>query len=113
MVSRVIGCLIHNSFGRVKRAADFGEIGLLIDTALAVVTLPAMLPEDASFFDPRSEFGVLNRRLPHWDQAGAWVFVTYRLYDSYPQSLVQEFRAEQSELLRLSGMSPVAGHLED
>ncbi len=27
-MSRVSGCLIHCSFGSIKRAADFGEIGL-------------------------------------------------------------------------------------
>ncbi len=57
-----------------------------------------MRPDEASFFDPKAEMGVLHRRLPHWDQAGTFAFVTFRLIDSLPQQLIQQLTKERAAL---------------
>lgn len=61
-----------------------------------------MQPSDASYFDPKAEVGNLQRRLPHWDQAGTYVFVTFRLIDSLPQQLTQD----RAALLSAAGIDP-------
>lgn len=71
-----------------------------------------MQPHDASFFDPKSEVGVLQRRLPHWDQAGTYAFVTFRLIDSLPQQLIQQLAQERSALLSAAGIDRDAGDLK-
>ena len=65
-----------------------------------------MRPSDASFFDPKAEVGVLQRRLPHWDQPGTFAFVTFRLIDSLPQPLVQQLTKERAALLSAAGIDP-------
>ena len=41
-------------------------------------------------FDKEAETHVSTRNLPHWDQTGAVTFVTLRLADSMPHSVVQK-----------------------
>ena len=67
-----------------------------------------MQPKDASFFDPKAEVGVLQRRLPHWDQAGTFAFVTFRLIDSLPQELIRQLAHERAQLLSAAGIDPKA-----
>ncbi len=40
-------------------------------------------------------------RLPHWSQQGATYFVTFRLADSLPQSVVRAWKAEREALMRM------------
>jgi len=49
-------------------------------------------------FDPREEFKVTYRNLPHWHQPGATYFVTFRLADSLPA----EVRERLEEMRRLN-----------
>lgn len=65
-----------------------------------------MRHNDGSFFDPKAEVGVLQRRLPHWDQAGTYAFVTFRLIDSLPQQLIQQLTKERAALLSAAGIDP-------
>ena len=39
-------------------------------------------------FNPRDELAIWSNRLPHWQQDGSTVFVTFRLADSLPQHLL-------------------------
>ncbi len=63
---------------------------------------------DASFFDPQREVERIDRRLPHWDQAGTFAFVTFRLIDSLPVACVAGFKRERSELLKAAGLNSKA-----
>lgn len=52
-------------------------------------------------FDPHGEFRYYERHLPHWRQPGATYFVTFRLADALPQSVLLELRRVRRELARL------------
>ncbi|MBM3887562.1 MAG: valine--tRNA ligase [Verrucomicrobia bacterium] len=49
--------------------------------------------------DPFAEVDVSRRRLPHWRQAGATYFVTFRLADSIPEGRLAELEAERQRWL--------------
>jgi putative transposase len=53
------------------------------------------------FFDPYSEIHVTQNRLPHWQQAAATYFLTFRLADSLPKSLLEAWRDEREAWLKL------------
>jgi type I restriction enzyme R subunit len=57
-------------------------------------------------FDPREEFSVVERRLPHWSQAGTVCFITFRTWDSMPAHVVEAWLAERRECLRAYGIDP-------
>lgn len=61
---------------------------------------------DLQFFDRAQEVHVLERRLPHWSQAGAVCFMTYRTADSLPKPVVARCIAERDELLKKHGIPP-------
>lgn len=52
------------------------------------------------FFNPYGEIRFTGNRLPHWQQAGAVYFVTFRLADSVPQHLRDEWHNEREGWLR-------------
>jgi hypothetical protein len=49
---------------------------------------------------PDNEVAIARRRLPHWRQSGVAYFVTFRLAESLPQSLLQQWRDEHTIWLR-------------
>jgi len=49
------------------------------------------------FFDRDADFDVTKRNLPHWEQAGAIYFITFRTFDSLPIPVVQQWRCERSQ----------------
>ena len=51
-------------------------------------------------FDPHVEVNITRRRLPHWRQSGATYFITFRLADSLPQSVLHQWRHERAIWLR-------------
>jgi len=51
-------------------------------------------------FDPRGEVALARRRLPHWRQPDTTYFITFRLADSVPQSLLHQWRDERTVWLR-------------
>ena len=51
-------------------------------------------------FDPQGEVEQRRRNLPHFEQPGATYFVSFRLEDSVPQSLLQEWREEKRNWLK-------------
>ena len=57
-------------------------------------------------FDPQAEFSVVERRLPHWSQAGAVAFITWRTWDSMPRVVVDRWIAERENWLRDHGIDP-------
>jgi len=52
-------------------------------------------------FDPHNHLHTTRRRLPHWRQTDATYFVTFRLADSVPQSLLHQWRDERAIWMRL------------
>ncbi len=57
-------------------------------------------------FDPLAERAVVWRKLPHWAQAGAVCFITWRTWDSMPAPVVQTWLAERDAWLRQQGVDP-------
>jgi REP element-mobilizing transposase RayT len=51
-------------------------------------------------FDPHGELAIDRRRLPHWRQIGVAYFITFRLADSVPQTLLRQWRDERTIWLR-------------
>ena len=63
---------------------------------------------DLHFFDPRAEYSILERRLPHWVQAGVVCFLTWRTNDSIPRDALDRWRNEREHWLRRHNINPVA-----
>jgi type I restriction enzyme R subunit len=55
-------------------------------------------------FDPKAELLVHDRLRPHWSQAGAIVFVTFRTIDSIPRSVIQRWDREKNDWLNHRGL---------
>src|SRR5436190_2182135 len=54
-------------------------------------------------FDPKAELLIHEHCRPHWSQAGAVVFITFRTHDSIPREVVERWEREKHEWLRLRG----------
>ncbi len=65
-----------------------------------------MKKEDISTFDASSGFSIVERSLPHWSQAGTICFITWRLADSLPNSVLRQLDIEIDNLVRSEGLSP-------
>jgi type I restriction enzyme R subunit len=59
-------------------------------------------------FDPRQDYSVIERRLPHWSQAGTISFITWRTWDSIPESILQAWLAERDSWLKHHSIDPTA-----
>jgi putative transposase len=59
-------------------------------------------------FDRDAEIQIVDRRLPHWSQAGAICFITWRTHDSMPESVLQKWHEDRSRWLRQNGVDPAA-----
>jgi type I restriction enzyme R subunit len=55
------------------------------------------------FFDPNAELHIGKHCRPHWSQAGAVVFITFRANDSIPRAVIENWEQEKQEWLRLRG----------
>ena len=62
--------------------------------------LEARATLDRFFFDEFAEVDVSRRNLPHWEQANATYFVTFRLADSLPASRLSELEEERRQWLK-------------
>lgn len=58
-----------------------------------------MLPDQLHFFEPGDETTVVERHLPHWQQAGVVSFITWRTHDSMPEHIVKAWQSERIEWL--------------
>jgi putative transposase len=54
-------------------------------------------------FDPKAETHIYEHCRPHWSQAGAVVFITFRLADSIPREVVERWDRAKQEWLRVRG----------
>ncbi|WP_436717577.1 hypothetical protein U8335_12460 [Roseiconus lacunae] len=48
-------------------------------------------------FDPRASLSISEHHRPHWSQAGAIVFLTFRAKDSIPRDVLQRWEREKNE----------------
>jgi type I restriction enzyme R subunit len=55
-------------------------------------------------FDRDADVRILQRRLPHWSQAGTACFITWRTHDSMPRAVVDEWYADRARWLRAHGI---------
>ena len=53
------------------------------------------------FFNPYADIRQTKNRLPHWQQQGAIYFVTFRLVDSVPMRLLNQWESERKNWLRV------------
>ena len=65
------------------------------------------------YFDREAEYAVFDRRLPHWTQAGALCFITFRACDSMPKEVVKRWCDERNAWLRKHGVDPESNHWSD
>lgn len=49
---------------------------------------------------------IVERRLPHWSQAGAVCFITWRTADSMPKAVVDKWYADRTAWLQRYGINP-------
>src|SRR5262245_9584617 len=57
-------------------------------------------------FDPDAEYAVVERRLPHWSQAGTVCFITWRTHDSIPKPILRRWHADREDWLRRHDINP-------
>ncbi len=87
---------LHNIRQIVEAAADLPQArksGFQADSADG---LPARRKEPPIFqgLDPQAAIHQTRRHLPHWEQPGATYFVTFRLADSVPAEVLEQWREE-------------------
>jgi putative transposase len=58
------------------------------------------------FFCPENDLVIIQRRLPHWAQDGAVVFLTWRTHDSMPKHLLDAWRAARNRWLDQHRIDP-------
>jgi putative transposase len=63
-------------------------------------------------FDPKQEVAVVQRRLPHWSQAGTVAFITWRTWDSIPEDVNRKWVAEGEAWLIDHGIDPTRADWE-
>lgn len=64
------------------------------------------------FFNPYADIRVTQNQLPHWQQPGATYFITFRLADALPASLLKTWR-EERDLWRTFHPEPWTTEVED
>jgi len=61
-------------------------------------------------FDPKADLSIDERLRPHWSQAGAIVYITFRTIDSIPKEVLIRWEREKNEWMRFRGH---IGHWSD
>ena len=56
------------------------------------------------FLERDCEIEITERNLPHWFQPGAAMFVTFRMYDSMPKEVVEQWNSEVQRWLKNEGI---------
>jgi type I restriction enzyme R subunit len=56
-------------------------------------------------FDPRADLNISEHFRPHWSQAGAIVFITFRTHDSIPQQVLLRWEREKQDWMERRGHS--------
>ncbi len=72
------------------------------------MAMNAPLRDRIRVFDPKDRYAVVERRLPHWSQAGTLAFITWRTWDSIPATVLKEWLTERDAWLQRHGIDPRA-----
>ncbi len=76
-----------------------------------MTTMAAMIARaHLQVFDPKQDVLIVERRLPHWSQAGTLSFITWRTWDSIPKSVLNRWLGERCEFLKRYGIDPRASN---
>ena len=72
-----------------------------------VAGLRAEIPSPIEYrgFNPRAPVRIYRRHLPHWRQEGATYFVTFRLADSVPRTVLERWQEERQSWLFNRGLT--------
>jgi REP element-mobilizing transposase RayT len=62
----------------------------------------ALLP--VHLFDSDVDVFIVERKLPHWSQAGSVAFINWRTYDSMPKQVLDQWFDERDRWLRARGI---------
>src|SRR6266536_2402564 len=79
------------------------EANQLRSTGVSPVGPTGVPPVESGHFrglDPHNEIRITHRNLPHWRQPGAAYFVTFRLADAVPATLLREWKEELKTWLK-------------
>lgn len=63
-------------------------------------------PQSFHLFDRDGEVRIVERRLPHWSQAGAVCFITWRTFDSMPKSVLDQWHGDRTRWSKDHGVEP-------
>jgi len=59
--------------------------------------------ELGALFDPKADLAISEHYRPHWSQAGAIVFITFRTADSIPREVLERWEREKPDWLKRHG----------
>ena len=71
---------------------------------MSIVNRPPFVP-----FNEHCAVRIYRRNLPHWRQAGATYFVTFRLGDSVPRKVLEQWEYEKQHWLHARGLPVIDG----
>jgi type I restriction enzyme R subunit len=57
-------------------------------------------------FDPKADLHIYEHCRPHWSQAGAVVFITFRTADSIPRTVIEHWERQKQDWLKRRGYGP-------
>ncbi|MEX2607825.1 MAG: transposase [Kiritimatiellia bacterium] len=58
-------------------------------------------PPPHDYFNPDESVDIHKNDLPHWQQGGAWIFVTFRMGDAMPAEKLKQWNRERNEWMTL------------
>ena len=61
-------------------------------------------------FDPKAELLIHEHCRPHWSQAGAIVFITFRTHDSIPREVIDRWDREKQDWVKRQGLAMAGQH---
>lgn len=74
------------------------------DATQIPMTPDSEAPLPMHLFDRDADVRIVDRRLPHWAQAGAISFITWRTWDSMPQPVLDRWFVDRAAWLREHGI---------
>jgi putative transposase len=66
------------------------------------------MPATFQFFNPAAKVTITHGHLPHWDQANASYFITWRTADSIPREIWLRWREKRDAWLLAHDINPAA-----
>src|SRR5690242_17660429 len=99
-LTRIDRWFLRNVEQIVREAERLRSTGILPVGPTGVPPVESQVHETFHGMDPHGEVQITRRSLPHWRQAGAAYFVTFRLADAVPAPLLREWKEELKTWLK-------------